>query len=242
LSLTGKVFVNTRTREVAKPRSSSRSRRDDILRVATKHFGRDGYEDSMWADVAAEVGIGSTALYHYFESKLHCLYVIMGDALATDLRLFEETTRGSDDYVESLVTVLRSLYDLSEQDILRNRVLLAEMFLVGVHRTSPREEEARQRARALTRDIELAWATFLTRGMERGVIPETDPRLMSRAVLGLHNSVWLWFHPRGTLTLAEVSEFYVRRCLAVVGVDPAFADDAKPKLQSLPGKQRSASK
>src|SRR5687767_8853925 len=111
----GKDSVTARTRQPAKPRKSSRSKRDDILRVATKHFGRDGFEDSMWAAVAAEVGIGSTALYHYFESKLHCLYVIMGDALEEDLRLFEESTKGSDDYLGNLVGVLRSLYDLSEQ-------------------------------------------------------------------------------------------------------------------------------
>ncbi len=52
-----------------------------ILEVATQYFGEHGYEDTKWADVAAAVGIGSTALYHYFESKLHCLYVIMADTL-----------------------------------------------------------------------------------------------------------------------------------------------------------------
>ena len=52
-------------------RRSSRGKRKDILAVATTLFGRDGYEDSKWADVASAVGIGSTALYHYFESKLH---------------------------------------------------------------------------------------------------------------------------------------------------------------------------
>ena len=49
--------------------------------VATEHFGREGFEDSKWADVAAAVGVGSTALYHYFESKLHCLYAIMAEAM-----------------------------------------------------------------------------------------------------------------------------------------------------------------
>jgi AcrR family transcriptional regulator len=231
-----------RTETAPKRRASSRSRRDEILRVATKHFGRDGYEDSKWAAVAAEVGIGSTALYHYFESKLHCLYVIMADALETDLKLFEDTTQAADDYTEGLVAVLRKLYDLSEQEILRNRVLQSEMFLVGVHRTSEREEEARQRARALTRDIEFAWATYLTRGMEQGVMPEVDPRLLARAVLGLHNSVWQWFHPRGTLGLDEVSDFYVGRCLAVLGVDLVAAADAETKVKSLTRKRRAAAK
>ncbi|MGZ4271845.1 MAG: TetR/AcrR family transcriptional regulator, partial [Solirubrobacteraceae bacterium] len=53
------------------PAPSSRNKREAILEVATDLFGREGYEHSKWADVAAAVGIGSTALYHYFESKLH---------------------------------------------------------------------------------------------------------------------------------------------------------------------------
>ena len=61
--------------------ASSRSKREEILRTATAYFGENGYEATKLADVAAAVGIGSTALYHYFESKLHCLYVIMADAL-----------------------------------------------------------------------------------------------------------------------------------------------------------------
>ena len=83
-----------RTGAQAKPsRRSSRGKREDILAVATTLFGRDGYEDSKWADVASAVGIGSTALYHYFESKLHCLYVIMAEALATYLENFERITK-----------------------------------------------------------------------------------------------------------------------------------------------------
>jgi len=223
------------------PRASSRSKRADILRVATAIFGRDGYEHSKWADVAAEVGIGSTALYHYFESKLHCLYVIMADALEADLQEFEQITKDSDDYVGALVTILGRLYDLDEQEVMRNRVLVSEQFLVGIHRESPREEEARQLARARMRDLEFAWATFLSRGMEQGAIPEADSRLLTRAVLGLHNSVWHWYRPRGPLPLADVSNFYVRRCLAVLGLPPETADDGGPPARKSPKRAQARS-
>ncbi len=206
-----------------RPRKSPRGKRDDILAVATTLFGRDGYEDSKWADVASAVGIGSTALYHYFESKLHCLYVIMAEALATYLRNFEQITKESADYPAAMVAVLRREYDLTEQEVLRNRLLIAEQALVGVHRDSPREEEARQLARARTRELEFAWATFLARAMEQRVIPEADPRLLTRAVLGLHSSVWHWYRPDGTLPLDKVSAFYVPRCLAVLGLPPELA-------------------
>src|SRR5437660_12727999 len=104
--------------------TSSRSKREGILTAATAYFGEHGYEDTKWADVAAAVGIGSTALYHYFESKLHCLYVIMADALETFRSDFERITAENDDFLDALVLVLRAGYELTDQEVLRNRVLV----------------------------------------------------------------------------------------------------------------------
>jgi AcrR family transcriptional regulator len=215
----------TRGRNDGGSRTSSRSKRENILTTATAYFGEHGYEDTKWADVAAAVGIGSTALYHYFESKLHCLYVIMADALESFQDDFERITTGHDEFLGALVAVLRSGYELTEQEVLRNRVLVAEQGLVGIARQSRREEEARELARARTRDLEFAWATFLVRGMEQGHMPQADARLLTRAVLGLYNSVWHWYRPRGTMGLDEVADFFVRRQLAVLSLPPELADE-----------------
>jgi TetR/AcrR family transcriptional regulator, cholesterol catabolism regulator len=211
-------------------RTSSRSKREGILTIATAYFGDHGYEDTKWADVAAAVGIGSTALYHYFESKLHCLYVIMADALDSFLSDFDRITGEHDDYLDALVAVLRSSYEMSEQEVLRNRVLVAEQGLLGISRPSRREEEARELARSRTRDLEFAWATFLVRGMEQGHVPQADARLLTRAVLGLYNSIWHWYRTRGTIGLEEIADFYIRRQLAVLSVSPKLAD-RKPKVR-----------
>ena len=69
------------------------TKRSDILAAATQRFGRDGYEHTKWADVAADVGVGPTALYHYFESKQHCLYVIMEEAIEDFQCRFSAITR-----------------------------------------------------------------------------------------------------------------------------------------------------
>jgi TetR/AcrR family transcriptional regulator, cholesterol catabolism regulator len=209
-------------------RSSSRSKREQIIATAVARFGQEGYEDTKWADVAKIVGVGSTALYHYFESKLHCLYVIMAEALEFHRANFVAITKEHDDYERALVAALYAGYDLTDQEVLRMRVLVAEQGLVGIPRNSPREEEARELARARTRDLEFAWATFLVRGMQQGIIPEADPQLMTRAVLGLNTSVWHWFRPQGTVGLPEVAEFFVRRQLAVLGLSPTLAEKAKP--------------
>ena len=138
--------------------------------------------------------------------------------MQADREKFDRITAEHEDFGEALTAVLNAAFDLTEHEVLRNRVLVAEQALVGLHRTSPREEEARQLARSHMRDLEFAWATFLTRGMEQGAIPQADPRLLARAVLGLYNSVWHWYRPRGRLTLDDVRDFYVERCLAVAGL------------------------
>src|SRR3954466_3726286 len=216
----------TTTRRTRRTGASPRSKRAEIIATATEQFGRNGYEHSKWADIAQTVGVGSTALYHYFESKLHCLYVIQAEAVQADREKFDRNVAAHEDFREALTAVLNAAYDLTEHEVLRNRVLVAEQALVGLHRTSPREEEARQLARSHMRDLEFAWATFLTRGMEQGAIAQADPRLLARAVLGLCNSVWHWYRPRGRLTLDEVRDFYLDRCLASRALPMKAADAA----------------
>src|SRR4051794_25260100 len=206
----------------AQPKPSARNKRAEILAVATDYFGQQGYEDTKWADVAAAVGVGSTALYHYFESKLHCLYVIMAEAIEDFRQEFDQVT-SEHEFAEGLEAVLRAGFDLSEHEVQRNRVLVAEQGLVGSRRNSPREEEARQVARARTHDLEVVWATHLARGMEQGLVPESDPQLLARAVLGLYNSIFHWYRPGGILTLKEVEDFFVPRQLAMIGLSDVRA-------------------
>jgi AcrR family transcriptional regulator len=196
------------------------TRRDEILRAATERFGRDGYEGTKWADIAGDVGVGPTALYHYFESKQHCLYVILDEAIAQFRQRFGELTAAHSDPVAALHAVFADCFELSELDVLRNRLLVAEQGLLATRRTSPREEQARQAARARTRDLEFEYASFLSNAMQQGAIPPNDPRLLARAVLGLYNSIWTWYRPNGIVELERVAEFYVERMLAVVGASP----------------------
>jgi AcrR family transcriptional regulator len=203
----------------SKPRIEG-AKRAEILAAATERFGRDGYEDTKWADIAADVGVGATALYHYFESKQHCLFVIMEQAIADFRSRFERITAQHRDPLLSLDAVMRDCFELSDHEVLRNRLLVAEQGLLSSRRASPREEEAREAARARTRDLEFAWAGFLARAMRDGAIPEDDPRLLTRAILGLYNSIWQWYRPNGAVPLDRVAGFFSRRAVAMIGGAP----------------------
>lgn len=213
------VSNGRRTRSTRRSRDDG-VRRAEILDAAIDRFGRNGYENTKWADIADDVGIGPTALYHYFDSKQHCLYVILDEALGELHGRFDTITADHADPHDALRAVCADCFELSERDVLRNRVLVAEQSLLGGTSSSQREEQARVAGRDKTRALELAWAVFLADAMRQGAIPERDPRMLARAILGLYNSIWDWYRPDRTLLLPTLAKFFTARMLAVAGVPP----------------------
>jgi AcrR family transcriptional regulator len=202
--------------ERTEPRPSPRNKRGEIIAVATEYFGDNGYEDTKWADVASAVGLGPTALYHYFESKQHCLFEILVEAVDDALGEFTQLSQG--DFPTAFVSVVRGSFDRDGREVRRARVLVAEQALVRQPREAPREEDARLRAFALLKRYEEGWRDLLAGGMAAGAIPTVDPDLLARAVLGAYNSVWQWYRPDGRLGLDEVADFYVPRLVALAGL------------------------
>jgi AcrR family transcriptional regulator len=193
------------------------AKRREIVAAATERFGRDGYENTKWADIARDVGVGPTALYHYFESKQHCLFVILEEALTGFQARFEELTSGATDHRAALGAVLADCFALDERDVLRNRVLVAEQGKLAMRRGgSSREAAARQDARRRARDLERAWAAFLEDAMGAGAIARTDARMLTLAIIGLYNSIWHWYRSSGRVTLPEAAGFFTERALAMV--------------------------
>jgi AcrR family transcriptional regulator len=202
--------------ERTEPRPSPRNKRAEIVAVATEFFGDNGYEDTKWADVASAVGLGPTALYHYFESKQHCLFEILAEAVADALAEFDRLNQG--DFGTALPAVVRGSFERDDREVRRARVLVAEQALVRHPRHSPREEDARLRAFGLLKRYEAGWRELLAAGMAAGTIPAVDADLLARVVIGAYNSVWQWYRPEGQLDLDEVADFYVPRLLALTGL------------------------
>jgi AcrR family transcriptional regulator len=194
-----------------------RSKRALILTAAIDSFGKDGYEHTKWAKIADEVGIGQTALYHYFESKAHCLLTIMSLELSRSLERFREETADVPSAEKALVAAVAAAYDVTPREVLQMRILQSHMDLLATPRPSEKEEAERQRARGLVRDIENEWTGLLERGMATKDFPKRDAHALATVVLSMVVSVWRWYRPGGQMTLDEVRELITDASLRVVG-------------------------
>jgi AcrR family transcriptional regulator len=178
-----------------------------IIDAAIDHFGEVGFEHTKWATIASQVGIGQTALYHYFESKSHCLLTIMRMELDQSLARVREATDGIKDPEKALAAAITSAYEgASPRDALQRRILQNHMDLLSTPRQSEREEAERQRSRELVREIEAEWAALIRRGIKAGVFAKQDAHLATRLVLGLVVSIWRWYRPGGPLSLDQITE------------------------------------
>jgi AcrR family transcriptional regulator len=194
-----------------------RSKRALILTAAIESFGKDGYEHTKWAKIADEVGIGQTALYHYFESKAHCLLTILSLELQRSLDRFREATADAPSADKALEAAIAAAYDVKPREVLQMRILQSHIDLLATARPTEKEEAERQRARALVRDIEQEWTALLKRGMKAGDFPKRDAHAMATIVLGMVVNVWRWYRPGGPMSLDQVRELITGACLRVVG-------------------------
>jgi AcrR family transcriptional regulator len=217
-----------------RPQQSKRSKRSAILTAATEEFAKSGYRASKWSDIADAVGIGSTALYHYFVSKEHCLFRIMADTLRENRDFFDAAQKASDDPREVISAGLGHVFEGGQTARVRNRVLVAEMSLLSLEHDGPkREHDAYLEARSYARDVVRKWTRYLESRMRDGGIPDhRDPHLLARALLGISSWVFLWYDPRTTTVPAEaVRDSVVAHAMAVTffsGVEPP-----RPELDAL---------
>ena len=139
------------------------------------------------------------------------------------------TTREPDPAL-ALAAVMADSFELSEQEVHRNRVLVAEQGRLSHPSSAQPEEEARLAApcsHARPR-VRVGRASYPPR-CAQGAIPDSDPRLFTRAVLGLYNSIRHWYRPNGIVALTRIGEHFTGLALAMVGVPPEALPSGRPR-------------
>jgi AcrR family transcriptional regulator len=195
---------------------SARSKRDLILRLAAEEFGRKGFDATKWATIAESAGIGSTALYHYFESKTHCLFTLMLESYERWYRTWSDCLSSVDDPVGAIRAAVAASFSFTEAEAIQARLLINEQGKLSTLKTTGREQAVRAEALRVSRRIETLWIDYLTRAMAGGGLPQREPRLLAHSIIGLLQSVWAWYRPSGKYTLSELDAFYWTNVRAMI--------------------------
>jgi AcrR family transcriptional regulator len=160
--------------------------RETVLAVAARTFTSRGYDGTSMEDLAAELGITKSAIYHHVASKEELL------TLATD--------RALDGLTAAVTEARRSpgrAVDRLEQLVRRSvEVLVAELpfvaLLLRVRGNTPVERAVLARRRAIDRAV----AALVAQAQAEGDIrADADTAITARLIFGMVNSLAEWYRP-----------------------------------------------
>lgn len=181
---------------------------DSLLEVAARVFTERGYDGTSMAHIAAAGGITKSSIYHHVTGKEQLLRLAIDRALDALFAVLKEPAARTGKAIDRLEHVVRREVD----------VLAAELpyvtLLLRVRGNSETEQWALQRRREFDRRI----TRLVTQAAKDGDLrADADPRLTTRLLFGLVNSIIEWYRPRPD-DAAEVAEAVIE--LAFDGLRP----------------------
>jgi AcrR family transcriptional regulator len=170
---------------------------DAVLRAAIDLFNRKGYDATSIGDVADELGVTKSAVYHHVPSKEHLLSAALDEALAG----LEAAVDAAVDGEGSAYVRLRGVVRRSVEVLVDHQP--AVTLLLRVHGNSETENAALLRRRR----IDARLATLVGQAADEGALrADLDPDLVSRLLFGMINSLIEWYRPSGPVDAGQLAD------------------------------------
>ncbi|GAB2477506.1 TetR/AcrR family transcriptional regulator [Promicromonospora xylanilytica] len=175
-----------------RPRGRPGHDREAVLRTAIDLFIRRGFDATSISDLAAELGVTKSAVYHHFPSKEALLSAALDEALEGLSSAVESAATATDGERSSVR--LRTTVEAAVRILAGN--LPAVTLLLRVRGNSDVERAAMERRRHIDERLAALVRQAAAEGDLRG---DVDPDLVSRLVFGMVNSLADWYRPDGPL-------------------------------------------
>lgn len=189
----------------APPRAAPRRGRpgydqQTVLRRAIELFNERGYDATSIGDLARELGLSKSAIYHHVASKEALLSAALDEALgglAAAVDTAVSSAPGTSAHERLRTAVEESVSILLEH-------LPAVTLLLRVRGNSEVERAALTRRRAISDQLATLVRAAVDEGSLRSDIP---PEIISRLLFGMVNSLVEWYDPDGAVDRTHIARW-----------------------------------
>jgi len=199
--------------------------REDILWAAAEVLHRNGYEATTMKDIAAQVNLTAASLYHHFKNKDFLLLNVLEVGLDLTIDKLERIDGSEFSCAEKLSAMIRSHVVSVTGNVAVGAAMVFEIrALLNVSVGARNSDEsfmeefvARRNQFFARRDyFEGLFRDTVRAGIEAGEFREVDAAIVTRAILGAHNWISVWFKEGGRLSGEEVADVMVDTWLAAL--------------------------
>jgi len=181
---------------------------DAILDVAVRVFRERGYDGSTLDDIARAAGITKASIYYHVRSKEELLARGVGRALDALFAVLEELPARRGPAVARLKYIVHRTIEITVDQLPEVTLLLR------VRGNTPVERRLMERRR----EFDHLMARIVRSAQRQGDIrADVEPRLATRLLFGMLNSITEWYRPGGDLDAPELSDAIFR--IAFLGIE-----------------------
>ena len=174
-----------------------------VLRRAIDLFNEQGYDATSMGDLARELGLTKSAIYHHVPSKSHLLAEALDEALDELTAVVEEGVAPADGLGgedQSAIARLRRTVRRSVAVLVAHQPAVTR--LLRVRGNSDVEQAAQHRRR----ELDARLAGLVREAMAEGSLrDDVDPDVVSRLLFGMVNSLVEWYRPGGSADVELLS-------------------------------------
>lgn len=173
---------------------------DELLDVVASEFLRRGYDATSMEDLSRATGRTKSSIYHHVRGKEELLRLAVARAVDALFAVLDEDGARRGPAAGRLEHVVRG----------SARVLAAELPYVTLLLRVRGNTEAERWALARRREFDRRLSALVRAAIDEGdVRADLDPRLVTRLLFGMVNSLVEWFRPDGAEALQEVEDALV---------------------------------
>ena len=182
---------------------------EGLLEVVAHEFLERGYDATSMEHLSKATGRTKSSIYHHVSGKEELLRLAVARALDALFAVLDAEAAAQGPAVDRLEHVVRG----------SARVLAAELPYVTLLLRVRGNTEAERWALARRREFDRRLSGLVRDAIEQGDLrPDLDPRLVTRLLFGMVNSVVEWFRPGGAHGRQQVEDALV--ALAFDGLRP----------------------
>lgn len=179
-------------------------KRTELVRAASRYFSRHGFHGASLADIARDMGLTKSAIYHYFPDKQSLLFECSRWAHETIVGLEE----GNDPDPAVRLARLAAGY--------ARHVSENELSFIMFSDLDNMSQPQRRQIIKLRDSFERRIRTLLLQAARRMGRELPDPKLAGLMLLGSLNWIPKWFDQNGELNAEQVAVLFVRVLLSGV--------------------------
>lgn len=184
------------------PKSKRVEKSKEINRVVARLFAFNGYHSTSMREIAAELGMNQSSLYHYFKSKEDILFKLMNDAIDDVLAILKDICADDLHAEEKLKKVLRfyTRYYAGNQE--RLILLVNEMNSLNKKHRLILVNKQREYVHLIK--------SILKELADEHRLKEIHPSAAVFAFFGMVHYTIKWYHKNGSLSLDNLAEEFVQ--------------------------------